>query len=1026
MNERWELINNLFHAALEREPSQRPAFLTQACVDDEALCREVESLIASHEQADTFIEMPAADLAAELLTENQTRLVAGHTVGHYKIAALLGAGGMGEVYLAEDLMLGRRIALKLLPPRFTLNADRVRRFEQEARTASALNHPNIVTIHEIGRSHSAHFIATEFVDGVTLREHMANTRMTIGETLDVAVQVASALQAAHEAGITHRDIKPENVMLRRDRIVKVLDFGLAKLALQGVDAVDSQAPTKSLVNTNPGVVMGTVGYMSPEQARGAEVDTRTDIWSLGVVLYEMVSGHAPFVGETPSHVTVSILESEPPPLSRYTAVPAELERIIRKALRKDKEERYQTAGGLALALKSMKEELEVESRLKQFRRPDAGGGETATKSDGHVALNTAHLSVARTEEIGAADESAPPVAAPQAKPRGALDRRPARQLMWLAALVLIISGAGLVFYQLTLRNHVAKQDSAFQRTQVSRLTNTGNADLAAISPDGKYVAYAVKDTGRQSLWLRQVAAFNSVQIVEPAEVRYIGATFSNDGNYVYYVVKPKNISIGALYRVPALGGNSTKLISDVDSPVSFSPDGQRLTFVRGSFKGEYALMVANADGTGEQKLAVRQSPDLYIFSSPAWSLDGSKILCAAGNHAGGSFYENVVEVQVDTGAEKPVSAHKWQEITGRINWFTDGSGFVMPASDRETDGLFQLWHVSYPDGTTRRITHDFSDYSDLSMTADGSAMVSVRGESTINIWLMSLDGDDIFSRMGRNESAAESRDAKQITFGVDRYDGMGGIAWTPEGKIIYRSRASGRAQIWSMKADGSEQKQLTDASHIFDPMHASVMADGGHVLFVSTTRYVNIWRMDADGGNLKQLTNGQGEFFPAVSPDGKWLVYSSDASGKQTLWKMSLETGEPPVQLTPERANFPVISPDGKWVACNYRDERGGAQWRIAIVPFEGGAPAKIFDIPSASSLRPIRWSPDGSAITYISTRDEDSIIWSQPLDGSAPRKLIDFKTDKIFDFAWSRDGRGLALARGAISTDVILVKNLR
>ncbi len=328
-------------------------------------------------------------------------------MGHYKIAALLGAGGMGEVYLAEDLMLGRRIALKMLPPQFTLNADRVRRFEQEARTASALNHPNIVTIHEIVQSHSAHFIATEFVDGVTLREHMANTRMTIGEVLDIAVQVASALSAAHEAGIVHRDIKPENVMLRRDRLVKVLDFGLAKLALQGVAAVDSQAPTKSMINTNPGVVMGTVGYMSPEQARGKDMDARTDVWSLGVVLYEMIAGHTPFEGETPSHVTVSILESEPPPLSRYMVVPTELERIITKALRKDKEERYQTVGGLALDLKSLKEELEVEFRLKQFRRSDAGDGETATKSDEHVALNTAHASVISTKEFSAANESAP-------------------------------------------------------------------------------------------------------------------------------------------------------------------------------------------------------------------------------------------------------------------------------------------------------------------------------------------------------------------------------------------------------------------------------------------------------------------------------------------------------------------------------------------------------------------------------------------------------------------------------------------
>ncbi len=397
--ERWEQIKGLFHATLEHEQAQRSAFLARECADDGPLRHEVESLLASHEQAESFIETPASDLAAELLAEDQPGLLAGQMVGHFKIADVLASGGMGEVYLADDTRLGRKVALKLLPPQFTINADRVRRFEQEARAASALNHPNIVTIHEIGQTDSLHFIATEFVAGETLREHMANTRMTIGEVLDVAAQVASALAAAHEAGIVHRDIKPENIMLRRDGILKVLDFGLAKLAPHQALLVDQQAPTRSVVNTNPGVVMGTVGYMSPEQARGAEVDARTDVWSLGVVLYEMATGRAPFEGETPSHVIVSIMESEPPPLVRNAEVPGELERIVAKALSKERGERYQTAGDLALDLKSLRRELEVESLMKQFRRPDAGGGKTATKRDGHVALNTTQASATSTADV---------------------------------------------------------------------------------------------------------------------------------------------------------------------------------------------------------------------------------------------------------------------------------------------------------------------------------------------------------------------------------------------------------------------------------------------------------------------------------------------------------------------------------------------------------------------------------------------------------------------------------------------------
>ena len=375
-SERWQKIDQLFHAALDREPGERAAFLLQACVGDDSLQKEVESLISSHEQSESFIERPAADVAADLLAGAEAQLTPGQSVGPYQIVSLLGEGGMGEVYLAEDLRLGRQVALKRLPSQFTLSAERVRRFEQEARSASALNHPNIVTIHEIGRIDSTHFITTEFIDGETLRLHLASTRMNLDEVLDIAAQIASALAAAHAAGITHRDIKPENVMIRSDRIVKVLDFGLAKLAPSPNTAVDLQGPTRSMVRTNPGMVMGTVQYMSPEQARGQSVDARTDIWSLGVMLYEMLTGRVPFAGETPSHVIVSILEKEPSPVARFSEVPAELERIVSKALRKDKTERYQTASDLALDLKNLKQELDVQVRLKRSLEPDKSEGPT--------------------------------------------------------------------------------------------------------------------------------------------------------------------------------------------------------------------------------------------------------------------------------------------------------------------------------------------------------------------------------------------------------------------------------------------------------------------------------------------------------------------------------------------------------------------------------------------------------------------------------------------------------------------------
>jgi serine/threonine protein kinase/Flp pilus assembly protein TadD len=360
-SERWQQIDQLFHSALEREPAERAAFLAQTCAGDDSLRKEVQSLIESHELSDSFIETPAADLAAELLASGAARLTAGQSVGPYQIVSLLGEGGMGEVYLADDTRLNRKIALKLLPPHFTVNPDRVRRFDREARAASALNHPNIVTIYEIGQSNSAHFIATEFVDGKTLRQLINEKPFTLSEALNVAIQAAGALTGAHTAGIVHRDIKPENIMLRADGYVKILDFGLAKLTQAQI--TDSELETPTLLQSNPGLVMGTVQYMSPEQARGKNVAARADIWSLGIVLYEMLAGHVPFSGETPSHVMVSLMEDELPPLADCANVPGELDRIVTKALRKSQDDRYQTAGQLARDLKALKQKLQLDARL---------------------------------------------------------------------------------------------------------------------------------------------------------------------------------------------------------------------------------------------------------------------------------------------------------------------------------------------------------------------------------------------------------------------------------------------------------------------------------------------------------------------------------------------------------------------------------------------------------------------------------------------------------------------------------------
>ena len=452
--ERWQKVKEIFQAALECAPDERSDFLSSACGGDEALRKEVESLLASHEKDGSFIDSPAYQASAEMLTDDQ-ELKAGQTIGHYEILSTIGRGGMGEVYLAQDARLGRKVALKFLPNAFTQDRERLRRFEQEARAASALNHPNILTIHEIGKVNDQRFIATEFVDGETLREKMIDGPLKIADALKIAEQIASALAQAHEAGIIHRDIKPENVMLRRDGIVKVLDFGLAKLTEQ--KEVGPEDATRQLVQTSAGVVMGTVAYMSPEQARGLASDGRTDIWSLGVVLYEMLTGRAPFEGPTTSDLIVSVLEREPPLLGTSAETPPELQRIVAKMLRKDREERYQGIRDVLLDLKSLREEAEFEGKLK---RSTAETKATATATE--IEIQNAPKT-SRAEYL--------------------LGEIRSHKLVAIAALLVLTVGIAALYY-FTRGNVSNKQSSNQQIDSIAVLpfaNESGNPDVEYLS-----------------------------------------------------------------------------------------------------------------------------------------------------------------------------------------------------------------------------------------------------------------------------------------------------------------------------------------------------------------------------------------------------------------------------------------------------------------------------------------------------------------------------------------------------------------
>ena len=497
-------------------------------------------------------------LATNYLRRERTGHTSGYSIGSYEVLSFITRGGMGEVYLAQDKRLNRKVALKLLPEAYTKDNDRLRRFEQEARAASALNHPNIITIYEIFETDATHVIAAEFVEGETLRQRLARSSLTINEALNIAIQIADALAAAHKAGIIHRDIKPENVMLRPDGYVKVLDFGLAKLSEQTSPTVSGEAPTLQ-VRTGSGFVLGTAGYMSPEQARGLAVDSRSDIFSLGAVLYEMIARRKPFEGETPSDTLAPILKTEPPPLSHVAPqAPSELVRIVTKSLRKDREERYQVVKDLWLDLKALKQEMEFQAKLDHSVPSDNDDELTGTlhrpSPTAAVPTITESLTVEfKRHKLGAA--------------------------VGLAIVSIVIALASFAIYRFfTRRQPVA----AFQNIKLSRLTNSGDTIDATISPDGKYIVYVLSNRTFQSLWIRQVSTANDKQIIPPAPIGYFGMTFSPDGSDLYYAVKA-NLDLGTLYRVPVLGGPPVKVLDRIDAPVSFSPDGKQFVLVRGNY-----------------------------------------------------------------------------------------------------------------------------------------------------------------------------------------------------------------------------------------------------------------------------------------------------------------------------------------------------------------------------------------------------------------------------------------------------------
>ena len=995
--ERYQQIGQLFDAALERAPEEREAFLRQASGDDDDLRSEVERLLAHQIESEEFLARPALHAAATLLAQQQPDSLLGRTINHYEILALLGVGGMGEVWLARDTRLERQVALKFLPVMFLNREERLRRFTFEARAASALNHPNILTIYEIGNDNGLRFIASEFVIGITLREKLRSGPLIFTDALEIAGQIASALEAAHAGGIVHRDIKPENVMLRRDGLVKVLDFGLAKLTEAGPDSdpirIDARGLLNSQVKTNPSAMMGTPNYMSPEQAQGLVVDARTDIFSFGIVLYEMLTGKTPFAGETAGEVIDSILQTEPASLgASLDGVPRELELIVEKALCKDRQNRYQQIKDLRLDLRDLKSELDFQSKLERSS-PSHRSDETLRPAA------DSHSRVARDENV---EPGAAAVLSTRPASRAAYVLDLARRQKALAVTCLLLAALAIGFGGPFLKRYFGGGAAPLRANSVpqkqTRVTTVGAARKARVSPDGQSVAYISQEGAQYAMYLWQAAENRTLPVLPPSNEEVRDLDFAPDGQHLYYrQMDQVDRGLFHLYRVPTFGGASEKLVTDVDTSVSFGPGGREIAFRREVPDDQKSLiLIANADGTGERVIVERDRSEGFS-ADPAWSPDGKTIVSWRGEAIPDINMFSLVAINVADGSMSPLGAQRWR-WPGRVTWLPDGKEILVSGIAHAGERT-QIYRAAYPSGDLLRVTNDFNNYEGVGVTADGTSLVTVQGRQDVHLYVAPAGDPMNLQRLSE-------------VSGLFYY----GLAWTPDGQIVYSSNAGGKRNIWMMEADGSHLRQLTNDNFVnTDP---SVTPDGRYIVYqCERSGRQNIWRRNLDGSNPVQLTDGDIELRPSVTPDSQWVVFEGKKNGVNCLGKVSIDGGEVQ-EIIPQGCGFPKVSPDGRTVACGSYVEN--YQSCLSILPIGGGKPIKNF-VPKPDDWQ---WATDSRSLIFVEHSTGFSNLFRASMTNSLRKQLTNFKSDRIFAYALSNDGKTIAMLRGSQSSDVIMLSN--
>ncbi len=928
----------------------------------------------------------------------------GDKLGRYKIGKQIGTGGMGEVYLAVDEPLDRDVALKVLLPEFCCDAERVKRFKFEAKAVSALNHPGIITIHEIAEIEDKLFIATEFVDGVTLREKIESSDISVFEAVKIAEQVADALAAAHEKSIIHRDIKPENIMVRKDGYTKILDFGLAKPIFHNGSGTEDA--TIQMVKTQPGMVMGSVRYMSPEQARGKETDGRTDVWSLGVVLYEMLTGENPFDGETVSDSLAAVIHQDPKPLKD---IPKDLAYIIEKSLSKNPDERYQEIKDFSLDLRDIRMGLE-QSNSSSVKAPFVKT-ETTPKQDTSENKTLIHHTQSTENNTGEdlIDKNKTQVNTIETKKRSKLG-------IALISIIAVASIALAGFF--VLPKMLEKSEKPFQSIQVSRFTDTGNASRAAVSPDGKMVAYVENQENKGKLLLRQIDTDGVVEIVPFVEKGFYRPTFSPDGDFIYFVLYQNGV--GTLYKTPTLGGKRTEIVNDIDSSIVFSPDGEKLAFIRNNAKeGGSAIIVTDKNGKNQQEFLKSKDINFEKFISGDWSSDGKKMLISGFEKTDVDFRKvKAITVDIET---KRVEEPEWLKELNKqtwwsadsFEWLADNSGVVFIGNPDGNDTR-QVYLISFSDGQMSRVTNDISDYESLSVSDDLKTLI--------------VNKVDVFTKLSAYNPRTKQK--QEILPEDKKYSFWAGFDQMFNGSILYAKLVNSGINIYKIGEDGSgEEIAISHQKFNFDPL---ITPDSQYIVFRSSQRWQSrIWRSDIDGKNPKQLTKKELGYVSGMEPstDAKYIYFNRQRreGGKIDVMKVPIDGGKPEIVFpeTDKSVKNIKFSPNGELVAYTqffFDNKTQKFDSKLIVAKFENGKIGEKIREQEISIETTHEWTSDGKYITYIIKGSSDN-LWNLNVSTGKLTQITDLRNEFLAGFIWSRKGEKLFIVEGDVSNDLILIK---